>query len=42
MLYSQKRVIDSQLLYLNRAIFHDLTVQGISVPFFKQLNRGSV
>ncbi|WP_305881987.1 RAxF-45 family protein [Halobacillus sp. A5] len=26
-----KHVIDRELLYINRALFHDLTVQGISV-----------
>ncbi|WP_304441656.1 RAxF-45 family protein [Halobacillus sp. Marseille-P3879] len=26
-----KHVIDRELLYINRALFHDLTVQGASV-----------
>ncbi|MFC7063670.1 RAxF-45 family protein [Halobacillus seohaensis] len=29
-----KQVIDRELLYINRALFHDLTVQGISVSNF--------
>ncbi|WP_281249131.1 RAxF-45 family protein [Halobacillus massiliensis] len=29
-----KHVIDRELLYINRALFHDLTVQGGSMPIF--------
>ncbi|MFG6121351.1 MULTISPECIES: RAxF-45 family protein [Thalassobacillus] len=38
MLYTQKCVIDRELLYINRALFHDSAVYGTSVPFFRQLN----
>lgn len=29
-----KHVIDRELLYINRALFHDLTVQGIRMSNF--------
>ncbi|MFG6116524.1 hypothetical protein SAMN05421743_12442 [Thalassobacillus cyri] len=42
MLYGQKCMIDCELLYINRALFHDFAVQGTSVSFFRQLNNENV